>query len=147
MLSFKTHHSTQPIPTFRNQSIIARSRDRAIRAVDHARVLMYWHIGERIVGEEKQGKERANYGQHLIRSLAEKLEPEYGSSFSKRQLDLMRQFYRTFPIVNTLRSQLSWTHYRLLIWLENEDKRAFYIAEATKNSWTTRHWNGRLSTL
>ncbi len=120
------------------KSIIAHSRDQAIRAVDHTRVLMYWHIGERIFKEEQQGKERADYGQQLIRSLAKKLEPEYGSSFSKRQLDLMRQFYRTFPIVNALRSQLSWTHYRLLIRLENEDKREFYIAEATKNNWTTR---------
>ena len=118
--------------------IITRSREQAIRAVDHARVLMYWHVGERIFTEEQRGKDRAGYGKHLIRSLAEQLEPEFGSSFSKRQLDLMRQFYRTFPIVNAVRSQLSWTHYRLLIRLENEDKREFYIAETTKNNWTTR---------
>ena len=120
------------------RAIIARSQEQAIRAVDHARVLMYWHIGERIFTEEQQGQDRADYGKHLIQSLAEQLEPEFGSSFSKRQLDLMRQFYRTFPIVNAVRSQLSWTHYRLLIRLENEDKREFYIAEATKNNWTTR---------
>ena len=120
------------------RAIIARSQEQAIRAVDHARVLMYWHIGERIFTEEQQGRERADYGKYLIRSLAEQLEPEFGSSFSKRQLDLMRQFYRTFPIVNAMRSQLSWTHYRLLIRLENEDKREFYIAETTKNNWTTR---------
>ena len=120
------------------KSIIARSQEQAIRAVDHARVLIYWHVGERIFEEEQQGKERADYGKQLIRSLAEQLEPEFGSGFSKRQLDLMRQFYRTFPIVNAVRSQLSWTHYRLLIRLENEDKREFYIAETTKNNWTTR---------
>ena len=120
------------------KSIIARSREQAIRAVDHARVLMYWHIGERIFVEEQQGKDRADYGKQLIRLLAEQLEPEFGSSFSKRQLDLMRQFYRTFPIVNAVRSQLSWTHYRLLIRVENEDKREYYIAETVKNNWTTR---------
>ena len=120
------------------RSIIARSQEQAIRAVDHARVLMYWHIGERIFEEEQQGKERADYGKYLIRSLAEQLEPEFGSGFGKRQLELMRQFHRTFPIANTLYSQLSWSHYKLLIRLNNEDKRAFYIAEATKNNWTVR---------
>ena len=118
--------------------IIARSQEQAIRSVDHARVLMYWHVGERIFEEEQQGKERADYGKYLIRSLAEQLEPEFGSGFGRRQLELMRQFHRTFPIANALHSQLSWTHYRLLIRLENEDKREFYIAETTKNNWTTR---------
>ena len=120
------------------RTIIARSQEQAVRAVDHARVLMYWHIGERIFEEEQQGKERADYGKYLIRSLAEQLEPEFGSGFGRRQLELMRQFHRTFPIANTLYSQLSWSHYKLLIRLDNEDKRAFYIAEATKNNWTVR---------
>lgn len=127
------------------KSIIARSREQAIRAVDHARVLMYWHIGERIYEEEQQGKDRADYGKYLIRSLAEQLEPEFGSGFGRRQLELVRQFYRTFPIANALRSQLSWTHYRLLIRLENEDKREFYMAEATKNNWTTRQLERQIS--
>ena len=120
------------------KNIISRSQEQAVWAVDHTRVLMYWHIGERIFEEEQQGKDRADYGKQLIRSLAEQLEPEFGSGFSKRQLDLMRQFYRTFPIVNALRSQLSWTHYRLLIRLENEDKREYYMAETVRNNWTTR---------
>jgi predicted nuclease of restriction endonuclease-like (RecB) superfamily len=120
------------------KSIIADSSEQAIRAVDSTRVLMYWHVGKRIFEEEQQGKDRADYGKQLIRSLAEQLEPEFGSGFSKRQLDLMRQFYRTFPIVNALRSQLSWTHYRLLTRLENENKREYYLAETVKNNWTTR---------
>ncbi len=120
------------------KSIIAQSREQAVRAVDHTRVLMYWHIGEQIFEEEQQGKDRADYGKYLIRLLAEQLEPEFGSGFSKRQLELMRQLYRTFPIANAVRSQLSWTHYKLLIRLDNEDKRNYYIAEATKNNWTVR---------
>lgn len=99
---------------------------------------MYWHIGKRILDEEQQGKERAGYGEYLIKSLAEQLEPEYGSGFSYRQLNFFRQFYKTFPIVNALRSQFSWTHYRLLIRIDNEDKRSFYIAESEKNNWTAR---------
>lgn len=119
-------------------SIIATSKERAIRSVDTERVLMYWQIGKVIFEEEQEGKERAGYGEFLIKSLAQTLEPQYGSSFSFRQLNLFRQFYRVFPIMNALRSQFSWTHYRTLIRIENQDKRTFYIAETAKNNWTAR---------
>jgi len=119
-------------------AIIATARDRAIRSVDTERVLMYWQIGKVIFEEEQQGKDRAGYGDFLIKSLANTLEPQYGTGFSYRQLNLFRQFFRTFPIVNALRSQFSWTHYRMLIRIDNEDKREFYIAETTKNNWTAR---------
>jgi predicted nuclease of restriction endonuclease-like (RecB) superfamily len=120
------------------KSIITNSRETAIRAVDNARVMMYWYIGKRIFEEEQQGKERAEYGKYIIRTLAEELEPEFGTGFGQRQLELMRQFHRTFPIANTLRSQLGWSHYKLLIRIENEDKRTYYIEETTKNNWTVR---------
>lgn len=120
------------------QQIIAASREAAIRSVDQQRVLLYWKIGQKIFEEEQGGKDRAGYGEALIRSLAEALEPEHGSGFSYRQLNLFRQFYRTFPIMNALRSQFSWTHYRMLIRIERAEKREFYIAEAEKNNWTAR---------
>ena len=120
------------------QSIIANVQARAIRSVDTERVLMYWQIGKVIIEEEQQGKERAEYGEFLIKSLANALEPQYGTGFSYRQLILFRQFYRTFPIVNALRSQFSWTHYRTLIRIDNQDKRDFYIAETEKNNWNAR---------
>jgi predicted nuclease of restriction endonuclease-like (RecB) superfamily len=119
-------------------SIISTARDKAIRSVDTERVLMYWEIGKVIFEEEQEGKERAGYGDFLIESLAKNLEPQLGSSFSYRQLNLFRQFYRIFPIVNALRSQFNWTHYRTLIRIENNDKREFYIAEVEKNNWTAR---------
>ncbi len=115
------------------QNIISASQARAIRSVDTERVLMYWQIGKVIFEEEQQGKDRAGYGDFLIRTLSEVLVLHYGTGFSYRQLNLFRQFYRMFPIVNALRSQLSWTHYRTLIRIENQDKRDFYIAEADKN--------------
>ncbi len=65
---------------------------------------MYWQIGKLILEEEQQGKERATYGEFLIKSLAQTLEPQYGSGFSIRQLELCRQFFRNFPITNALRS-------------------------------------------
>jgi predicted nuclease of restriction endonuclease-like (RecB) superfamily len=122
----------------RIHNIITGATDRAVRSVDSERVLMYWQIGQVIFEEEQQGKERAGYGDFLIKTLAKSLEPQYGSGFSYRQLNLFRQFYRTFPIVNALRSQFSWTHYRTLIRIANEDKRNFYTAETEKNNWTAR---------
>ncbi len=86
--------------------IIEEARNNAVRSVDYCRVQMYWNIGRRIVEEEQQGKDRAEYGAYIIKNLANNLEPEYGSGFSKRQLELSRQFYRTYPIANTLYSQL-----------------------------------------
>lgn len=120
------------------KAIIATAQDKAIRAVDNERTLMYWTIGKRIFEEEQQGKDRADYGTYLIKFLAEQLQPEYGSGFSYRQLNRYRQFYRSFPIVSALRTQLSWTQYKLLLSLDNEDKREFYIAESVKNNWTSR---------
>ncbi len=120
------------------KAIIVQSKDKAIRAVDHQRTLMHWDIGKRIFEEEQEGKDRADYGKYLTQFIAKELEPEYGSGFSKRQIELFRQFYRTFPIANAVRSQLNWTQYRLLIRIDNQDKREFYIAETIKNDWTSR---------
>ena len=94
------------------RQIIETSRNNAVRSVDFCRVQMYWHLGQRIFEEEQQGKERADYGAYLIKTLAKRLEPEYGSGFGVRQLEQSRQFYRTYPIANTLRSQLNWSQYR-----------------------------------
>ena len=120
------------------KAIIAASKDKAIKAVDNERTLMYWYIGQRIFVEEQDGKNRADYGTYLIKFLAEQLQPEYGSGFSYRQLNWYRQFYRTFPIVSALRTQLSWTQYKFLLAIDNQYKRAFYVAESVKNNWTSR---------
>ena len=104
----------QKIDTLYNdvRQIIETSRKNAVRSVDFCRVQMYWHLGQRIFEEEQQGKERADYGAYLIKTLARRLEPEFGSGFGVRQLEQSRQFYRTYPIANTLRSQLNWSQYR-----------------------------------
>ncbi|MBS1573539.1 MAG: DUF1016 family protein [Bacteroidetes bacterium] len=120
------------------QTIIANAKEKAIRSVDTERVLMYWQIGKVIFEEEQEGKDRADYGKYLIKSISETFQPEFGTGFSIRQLEMNRQFYKTFPITNALRSQFSWTHYRTLIRIENQDKREFYIAETTKNNWSAR---------
>ncbi|MDP5120213.1 MAG: DUF1016 N-terminal domain-containing protein, partial [Spirosomaceae bacterium] len=89
------------------QRIISNAQEKAIRAVNFERVLMYWQIGEIIFVEEQNGEERAEYGKFLVRSISEELQPQFGSGFSVRQLEMCRQFYRVFLIANALRSQLS----------------------------------------
>ncbi len=120
------------------KSIIGQSRLQAVRSVEFYRVEMYWKMGERIFNEEQQGKERADYGKYLLRNLAKEIEPEYGSGFSLRVLEQCRQFYRVFPIANALRSQLNWMQYRLLMSIDDKDKREYYELEAVKNGWTGR---------
>lgn len=120
------------------QNIIANAQAKAIRSVDTERVLMYWQIGKVIFEEEQQSKDRADYGKYLIKSISDEFQPQFGSGFTVRQLEMNRQFFRTFPNTNALRSQFNWTHYRTLIRIDNPDKRAFYIAETEKNNWTAR---------
>ena len=99
---------------------------------------MYWQLGERIFVEEQRGEDRAKYGEYLIKNLAKDLESEFGSGFTYRQLAYCRQFYRTYPIVNAVRSQLNWYQYRLLISINDDYKREYYELEATNNAWTGR---------
>jgi len=120
------------------KSIIIDSRNAAIRSVDFHRVLMYWRLGERIFVEEQHGKDRAEYGEQLIRNLSKRLENEFGSGFSYRQLAYCRKFYRLYPIVNALRSQLGWFQYRLLIGIDDNCKREYYELETINNGWTGR---------
>lgn len=118
--------------------IIQQSRANAVRSVDFCRVQMYWALGKRILEEEQEGKERADYGTFLLKKLSKELVPEFGSGFSYRQLAFCRQFYKTYPIMNALRSQFNWTQYRLLIQIDNIDKREYYELEAMNNCWTAR---------
>lgn len=109
-----------------------------MRSVDFCRVQMYWNIGKRIFVEEQQEKARADYGSYLTRTIAKKIEPEYGSGFSVRQLERARQFYRTYPIASTLRTQFNWSQYKSLIAISDVDKREYYEVEAANNNWTAR---------
>jgi len=118
--------------------LIEETRESAIRSVDFHKVQLNWHIGKFIFEDEQKGKERAEYGKYLIKYLSKNLEPIYGTSYAVRQLERFRQFYRTFPIASAVRTQLNWTQYKLLISLESDDKRNFYIAESIKNHWTSR---------
>lgn len=114
------------------KSLLTKAKYQAYKAVDNLRVQTYWQIGERIVREELQHQDRADYGKYLIENLAEDL------GFSKRDLYRMAQFYKTYPIMTSLMSQLSWTHYTILISIHNKVEREFYENQIAHNHWSIR---------
>lgn len=129
------------------RSIIEKSRENAVRSVDFCRVQMYWNLGKRIFEEEQKGKERADYGSYLIKTLAKDLESEYGSGFGERQLERARQFFRTYQIPSTVRTELNWSQYKLLIAIPDSDKREYYELEAVSNAWTARELKRQIDSM
>ncbi|MBQ3635999.1 MAG: DUF1016 family protein [Bacteroidales bacterium] len=129
------------------RQIIESAQANAVRSVDFCRVQMYWNLGKRIFEEEQQGKERADYGSYLTKSLAKLLEPEFGSGFGVRQLERARQFYRTYPIASTVRTQLNWSQYKLLISIPDPNKREYYELESVNNAWTARETERQINSM
>jgi predicted nuclease of restriction endonuclease-like (RecB) superfamily len=119
--------------------ILQQARQVSVRAINTAMISAYWHIGQRIVEEEQNGIHRAEYGIKLIPYLAKRLTADFGKGFDERNLRNMRAFYVAFPIWNAVRSELTWTHYRLLLKVSNEKARNYYIAESIENQWNTRN--------
>jgi predicted nuclease of restriction endonuclease-like (RecB) superfamily len=126
------------------RAIINGAREAVVSVVDRERVIMYWHIGKRIFEEEQHGADRAEYGTQLIKYLSAQLQPQFGRGFSTRNLNLFRQFFRVFPIVQALPAQLSWTHFSMLLSINAEEKREFYKVETVKNNWTSRQLERQL---
>ena len=110
-------------------------------------VKAYWSIGKLIVEEEQNGNNRAQYGKALLKELSEKLTEEYGKGFDSSNLRYIRQFYRVFQKRDALRHELSWTHYRLLLRVEVEQAREFYMKEAIDCNWSTRSLNRQIANL
>jgi len=120
-----------------SRDLIVNSRKLVYQTANFVMVETYWRIGEKIV-EEQGGEERAKYGDRLIANLSEKLTVEFGNGFTVRNIRAMRQFYMLFPIRHAVRAELSWTHYRSLIRVENSKARELYMNEAADNAWSTR---------
>ena len=106
----------------------------------------YWNIGKSIV-EQQDGYEKAEYGSRLIAELSKQMIVDFGKGFTLTNLKYMRQFYLTFPNSHALRDELSWTHYRLLMRVENENAREFYIEEAIKSNWSTRQLERQINSF
>lgn len=164
-------------------SLIEQGRKAAVRYVNTALVVTYWLIGRRIVEFEQKGKERADYGEALLKKIAGDLTPRFGKGFTERNLWHMRQFYITYKEIlhtpcaelsgkaqkktHTVRAELipisqtvsgisealmrkfplSWSHYRLLMRLDEPFKREFYEAECTRGNWSVRQLDRQIQSM
>ena len=129
------------------RAIIINTRNTIYKAVNTGILEATWKIGRRIVEEEQAGASRAEYGQRVINDLAEKLSVEFGRGFDARELRRYRQFYLLFPKWDALRPELTWTHYRTLIRVENERARLYYMNEAALQNWSTRALDSQIERL
>ena len=121
--------------------IVERGLRAAYDRVNKISIMTYWNIGKRIVEEEQYGNSRAEYGAYLMKGLAQIFQPRYGGAYSLRNLQYMRQFYLYFKdleIVNTRVHNLSWSHYRMLLRVPDENARYWYLHEASLEMWSVR---------
>jgi len=129
------------------KEIINQSRERVFRVANSTLLLTYWQIGQLIVEDEQQGKERAEYGKFVLKNLSKKLTFEFGKGFDESNLRNMRSFFQAFPIRDAVRHELSWTHYRLLLRQENEHKKIYYLNESIENNWSSRDLKRQINSL
>lgn len=126
--------------------ILIDARNKVYQTANFAMVEAYWNIGKKII-EVQGGKEKADYGTGLLKELSKQMTQDFGKGFTVANLKNMRQFFLTFSNGCELRSELSWTHYRLLMRVENENARNFYLEEAVKSQWSTRQLERQINTL
>lgn len=124
----------------RISKLLKISREKTIRAINTTMVTTYFEIGRLIVEEEQNGKDRATYGKEILKNLSIKLTKEFGKGFSTTNLEQMRKFYKVYGISQTLSEEfkLSWSHYLILMRMENSNARQFYEIEAINNNWSMR---------
>lgn len=128
------------------KNILTAARNRVYQTANFAMVEAYWNIGKSII-EEQGGNEKAEYGTGLLKELSKQMTRDFGKGFTVANLKNMRQFYITFPNSYALRSELSWTHYRLLMRVENRNARDFYMSEAVKSQWSTRQLERQINSF
>lgn len=128
------------------KEILQEAKNKVYKVANNAMVEAYWNIG-RVIVEKQGGKDKAEYGTALLKNLSKEMTKEFGKGFTLTNLKYMRQFYLTFPKSHALSDQLSWTHYRLLMRVENENARNFYLEESIKEKWSTRQLERQITTL
>ncbi|MCD9615980.1 DUF1016 N-terminal domain-containing protein [Chryseobacterium gleum] len=95
---------------------------------------IYWEIGQLIIKDEQNGELRAKYGKSVLKNLANHLSLEFGKGFDERNLNNMRAFFVAFPIWNAVRTELSWTHYRIISKIDNPDHRIQYVEHCVEGT-------------
>ena len=123
---------------------VLTAKNKVYSAVNFAMVEAYWEIGKEI--NEAQG-DRADYGKQLMQYLSERLTAEFGHGFTVRNLQAMRQFYLAFPNTHTLCAELSWSHYRLLMRIDDNDRRNFYLKECAETNWSVRQLERQINSF
>lgn len=129
------------------KEIIILSRQRVYKMVNSVLLETYWNIGRLIIEDEQNGSARAIYGKATLKNLSKELSLEFGKGFDERNLNNMRAFYMAFPIWNAMRTELSWTHNRLLSRVDSEERRMFYLNESVSGSWNSRTLQRQITTL
>ena len=124
---------------------IIEAKEKVVTTVNAAMVAAYWHIGKNIF--ESQKSMGSSYGKQLIKYTSEKLQREFGPGFDERNLRMMRQFYEAYPNWNAVRSELSWTHYRLLMRIKDADKRNYYMKECIDCAWSSRQLERQINSF
>jgi predicted nuclease of restriction endonuclease-like (RecB) superfamily len=127
------------------RTVLVTARQKVYSAVNSAMVEAYWEIGRQIM--EAQEGQRAEYGTGLIKFLAKRLTDEFGKGFDESSLRRMRQLFQVFPIRATVRHELSWSHYRLLIKIDNAPRREFYLKECVESNWSVRQLERQITTF
>lgn len=131
------------------KDIIKQGRTLAYAATSQAMVFTYWNIGKRIVVQEQDGKNRAEYGTKLIETISTELTHEFGKGFSPRNLRDYRNFYLLFPNIEIWHSRvpnLTWTHFRMLLRVETPEIREWYMNEASHENWSVRALDRNIAT-
>jgi len=132
------------------KKILKNARQKAYTAVNSAMVEAYWEIGRRIVEEEQNGKETAEYGKEILQNLSKELTEEFGKGYSYRTLREIRQFYLMFSDFEkwrTVSAKLTWSHFQKVLRVSDEKARIFYLTEAAENMWSVRTLDRNISTL
>ncbi len=130
------------------KQIIEQVRKQTYASVNTMMLKSYWLLGKRIVEEEQGGESRAQYGKYLLKNLAEELVPIYGNSYSVRRLQDYRLFYLYFKDIEIWHSRmpnLTWTHYRELLMVNDEEARNWYMTEANREMWSVRTLHRNIS--
>ena len=127
------------------KKIINESRKHVVTYVNTTMLFTYWNIGKMII-EEQGGSSKAKYGNKLIAELSKQMTLDFGKGFDERNLRKMRQFYLMYPIWDSVRPELTWTHYRTLIRIEEQYIRSFYMEEAIKSNWSVRQLERQIDT-
>ena len=129
------------------RQVLQQARQNIARTVNNTIVRAYWQVGRHIVEYEQGGETRAKYGEGIIKGLSQKLVAEFGNGFTATNLKLMRQFYIAFQNGHALRDELSWTHYRSLLKVQNTEARLWYLNECIHENWSTRQLDRQINTL